>query len=197
MRSVFPHDARLVPQQAECVFKGVIHEVYQWQQKMYDGSYSTYEMLKRHDTVKVIAIVDEKIVVLEQSQPDSPKVFFDTPGGRHDHEEENELEASKRELLEETGLTFATWKLVDCFQPVEKIEQFVYIFVATDLISHGSQQLDNGEKITVHELSYEKTLEICQQSNARYMPKDILTKVGSCDGLKKLKEFSAKEAQKA
>lgn len=197
MRTYIPPDARLVPPQAKLVFKGILHEVYQWEQMMYDGTYSTYEMLKRHDTVKVIAIVDDKIIVLEQTQADSPKVFFDIPGGRHDHKNETELEAAKRELLEETGLTFSTWKLIDCFQPVEKIEQFVYIYIATDLISRTVQKLDNGEKISVHELSYEKTIGISQQPNARFMPKEILINAGSCDGLKQLREYGGKDTNQA
>ncbi len=54
-------------------------------------------MLKRPDTVKVIAIKDDKIVMLEQEQPSHP-AFYDFPGGMHDDEDETELEATKKRI---------------------------------------------------------------------------------------------------
>ncbi len=36
-----------IPPNAKRVFKGIIFDVYQWQQKMFDGSKETFEMLKR------------------------------------------------------------------------------------------------------------------------------------------------------
>src|ERR1700691_3967497 len=119
MRSYIPSDARLIPDQANCVFRGKIYDVYQWQQQMFDGSFETFEMLKRPDTVKALAIKDDSLVVLEQEQPGS-KLFFDLPGGRHDVASETELEAVKREMLEETGLTFGSWKLIEVTQPFSK-----------------------------------------------------------------------------
>ena len=35
-----------IPAMAECVFSGVRSEVYQWDQEMYDGSYSRFELLR-------------------------------------------------------------------------------------------------------------------------------------------------------
>jgi ADP-ribose pyrophosphatase len=134
MRKVLPENARLVPAKAELVFKGVIYDVYHWQQEVFDGSMATFEMLKRPDTVEAIAVRDDKIVILEQEQP-SRKTYFGLPGGRHDVEGEDELDAAKRELLEETGLSFRTWKLLKVTQPHTKIEQFVYTFLATDFES--------------------------------------------------------------
>ena len=42
--------ARLIPPEADCVFRGEIYEVHQWPQKMPDGSVKTFEMLRRPDT---------------------------------------------------------------------------------------------------------------------------------------------------
>ena len=132
MRTVIPKNARLLPAEAKLVFKGVLYDTYQWPQKMFDGSIKTFEMLKRFDTVKVIAVKDGKIVVEYQRQPNTP-YFYDVPGGWHDNENEDELQAIKRELVEETGLKFKSWKLIDVVQPFTKIDQFVYTFLASDL----------------------------------------------------------------
>lgn len=53
-----------IPSEATKVFDGVIFDVYQWQQKMFDGSIETFEMLKRVSTVGIIAIKDDKLALL-------------------------------------------------------------------------------------------------------------------------------------
>lgn len=43
-------------------------------------------------------------------------------------------------------MTFKVWKLLDVRQIDNKIEQFVYIFIATDFDRQIDQQLDVGDK---------------------------------------------------
>lgn len=188
MRSYTPPKAHLVPEQAERVFKGIIYEVYQWQQLMFDGSYQTFEMLKRPDTVKVLAIEDEQIIILDQEQPGS-EPFYDLPGGRHDVESETELQAAQREMLEETGMTFKTWKLIYVSQTFSKVESFLYIFLATDFQSQIEQHLDPGEKIKIMQLSFNEVQKILMEPETRYLPKEILEVVSSLDDLKNMPEI--------
>lgn len=189
MRTIIPKNAKLVPKEAERVFKGEIFDVYQWQQKMFDDSFETFEMLKRSDTVKIIAIKDGKIVICEEQQPNT-KVFFDVPSGRHDVKNESELDAAKREVLEETGMTFASWKLISVEQPHTKIDWFVYTFLATDFIDQADQNLDAGEKITIHLKSFEEVLRLADDPRNRYIPIDLLSEAKSIDGLLKFPEFT-------
>lgn len=154
MKKTLPHHAILLPDNAERVFKGIIFDVYQWPQKMYDGTEATFEMLKRPDTMQIIAVKDDKVVIVHDEQPNRG-VELSFPGGRAD-EDGSWLEAAKRELLEETGLTFKNWKLLAVYQPMAKIEQFVAWFVATDFVSEQPQQLDGGEKIEVELIAFDK-----------------------------------------
>lgn len=57
MRKYVPDGAKLLPKEAKKVFSGVISEVYQWPQKLFDGTTATFEMIKRPDTVKIVAIL--------------------------------------------------------------------------------------------------------------------------------------------
>jgi 8-oxo-dGTP pyrophosphatase MutT (NUDIX family) len=189
MRTIIPKNAKLVPEEAERVFKGEIFDVYQWQQKMFDGSFETFEMLKRSDTVKIIAIKDSKIVICEEQQPNT-NVFFDVPSGRHDVESESELDGAKREVLEETGMSFSSWKLISVEQPHTKIDWFVYIFLATDFIDQTEQNLDAGEKINVHLKSFEETIRLANDPRNRYIPIELLEKAGSLKGLLELPEYN-------
>ena len=191
-KRLLPPLASLVPKNATRVFKGIIYDVYQWQQEMFDGTYKTFEMLKRPSTVQVLAVKNDKIVILDQEQP-GHKPFFDLPGGRHDIIGESELEATKRELLEETGMRFKTWKLIDVTQPAPKVEQFIYLFLASDFVDQVDQHLDNGEKIKVLELAYEEVLALMNNPEVRHLPKDILRAAGSLEGLISLPEFEAIE----
>lgn len=188
MRTIIPKDARLVPENAKCVFKGKIFDVYHWQQKVFDETTDTFEMLKRPDTIKIIAIKDNRLVILDEEQPHDHH-FTDFPGGRHDKESETELDAAKRELLEETGMSFKTWKLISVQQPHTKIEWFVYVFVATDFDMQIEPKLDNGEKIHVNLKSFDEVLALTEDPNNRWLPKEILERAESIEGLINFPEY--------
>jgi 8-oxo-dGTP pyrophosphatase MutT (NUDIX family) len=154
MTRLLPKNARVVPKEAKKVFSGEIFDIYQWQQKMYDGSFATFEMAKRADTVQILSIIDNKVVVVDEEQPDGTKRINSLPGGRIDSEDDTPLDAAKRELLEETGYSFRNWKLLSIRQPQRKIEWFIYLFIAWDKTSQIPQKLDQGEKITVNKISW-------------------------------------------
>lgn len=168
MRKFIPSYAKLIPPEAELKFSGIIYDIYQWPQKLFDGSTTTFEMLKRPDTVKIIAIKDDRLIITKQEQP-RKDAFYDFPGGRVDKEDANELAAAKRELLEETGMSFKTWKLVKVEQPFNKIDWLVYTFLATDFISQTAQHLDGGEKIEVLEMTFDEVKQLANSPQSRYL----------------------------
>ena len=86
-----------------------------------------------------------------------------------DEEDADELAAAKRELLEETGLSFRNWKLIKVEQPFSKIDWLVYTFLATGLEGRVAQNLDAGEKIEVKAMSFEEVRQLMESGEARYM----------------------------
>jgi ADP-ribose pyrophosphatase len=146
-----------IPKNAKQVFKGIIFSIYQWKQKMYDGKLATFEILKRQDSVVVITEYQKKMVVIKQKQP-GHSWFLSEPSGRMDIEGESPKNAAIRELLEETGLKAGKiflWKKVI---PSRKMDYTVYIFIAKNCTKIAEQSLDNGEKIQVMLLDFEKWL---------------------------------------
>lgn len=149
-----------IPPDAKCVFKGVIFDVYQWQQEMFDGSFSTFERLKRPNTVEVIATQGDKILMSLQSQPDKPN-FYSLFGGRAEENEEP-LTTAKRELLEESGLKSEDWELLRVYEPVSKIDWCIYLYVARNCKKVAKQRLDAGERIEIAEYSFSEFLKIIE-----------------------------------
>jgi ADP-ribose pyrophosphatase len=201
MKKVIPKDGVLVPDQAELAFRGMIFDVYQWPQKLFDGSEHRFEMLKRTDTVNVICVVDGKILVIDDEQPHLGS-RRSLPGGRVDDTDRDALSAAKREILEETGYSFDNWRLVKAAQPYRKIEWFVYTFLAWDAAGRQEPALDPGEKIKVHELSFEdmkaEVVGDPGSSPQSYLgeSRDIFAAVEGIDGLLALPEFEGREVDR-
>jgi ADP-ribose pyrophosphatase len=146
---------------AKRVFKGVIFEVYQWRQKMFDGSYATFEMIKRPPTVEVIGITaDKKILILEQRQPNTP-VFYSFPGGRVD-EGETIRQGALRELREETGHTSQNLKKWKTFNEYTTMDWQINMFIARDCHKVGELMLDPGEKIKVKKITFDQLLKLAE-----------------------------------
>jgi len=155
-----PISKSITPKNAKRVFKGEIFDVYQWQQKMYDNSFATFEKLKRSDTVQVIPVTEDgKIILLRQSQPGFRKPCWSVAGGRIDGRE-TPLKAAHRELLEETGYKAKRMELWYSVQPNAKIDYAIYGFIAKGCKKVSAQNLDPGEKISLEPVSLEEFLRI-------------------------------------
>ncbi len=154
-----------MPENERKVFSGQIFTVYQWDQKLYDGSTAVFERISRADTAGVLAVTPaKKIIVTRQEQP-ALQPFWSLLGGIVDAGESPE-EAAARELLEEAGMrgVLEPWFTVE---PAEKVSWKTHQFVAHDCVRVAEQSLDKGEKIEVHEVSFEPFLELAQRPDFR------------------------------
>lgn len=147
-----------IPKQAKKIFTGVIFDTYQWEQKLYNNSLTTFEMIKRQNTVLVIATKGEKIIVACEEQPlkKSPHTLF---GGRQE-EGETPLKSAKREFLEESGMVSGDWEILHSYQPLIKIDWTIFYFIARDCKKIQDQKLDPGEKIKLVELTFEQFVKV-------------------------------------
>lgn len=155
MRIKRPISRQPLPKHAKRVFKGILFGVYQWRQKMFDGTFRTFEKLKRADSVMVLPVTkDRRIILAEQKQP-GKKPFISLVGGVVG-ENEDILEAAKRELLEETGYGSDEFILFYSTQPMSKIEWAVYTFIAKNCKKVASPNLDSGEKIRLRFVNFDE-----------------------------------------
>jgi ADP-ribose pyrophosphatase len=147
-----------IPKQAKKVFDGVLFDVYQWPQKMFDGSIETFEMVKRPDTVVIVAVTPEgQLLVLKDEQPHRD-VVLTLCSGRVEPGEDP-LDAAKRELMEETGFQSGRWEAWWAYEPSEKLDHTIHYYIARDTKKVGEQQLDAGERIEVMQMSVDVVLD--------------------------------------
>src|SRR3989338_9450986 len=117
-----------IPSNAKLAFKGVIFEVWQWEQEMFDGTTQIFERVWRFPTVEIIATVGDKILIEEQDQPDY-KNSITLVSGRAD-QSDDVLKEAKRELMEETGCESDEWSLLLKHTGETKVLREVYYFIA-------------------------------------------------------------------
>lgn len=160
-----------LPANSKMVFKGKIFDVWQWEQKMYDGTIEIFEKLRRPNTAQVITVVGDKILIQTQEQPDRKKSFNSIPGGRCDGDEDP-LAAAKRELLEETGYVSDDWELWREENPAVKIIWTVYTYVARNCRYEQLPHLDAGEKIATRLVSFDEFLMLSEDPSF-YERKDL------------------------
>lgn len=174
MKIIRPKSQQPIPDDAKKVFKGVMFDVYQWEQELFDGTKTTFEKLKRPDTVVVFAVLpDGKILLTQQEQPGKDS-FIGATGGRVD-EGEDILSVAKRELLEESGYEASEFVLWDAQHPTSKIDWVVYTFVAKGLKKISDIHLDAGEKIKHKSVTLEEFIEI--GITERFSEKEIIPKL--------------------
>lgn len=161
----------MIPENAKKVFSGILFEVYQWPQKMFDGTTEMFEMLKRQDTAEIIATKDGKIMIQEQEQPGKP-LFLCLPGGRIEYTEDS-LTGAKRELREESGFVSDEWSLFRSVQPMHKMDWRIHVFVAKDCTYQQEPQLDAGERITIRWVTLDELIGLVDKGKLAWIEQDL------------------------
>jgi ADP-ribose pyrophosphatase YjhB (NUDIX family) len=149
---------RLKSNNAKKVFKGEIFDIYQWPQKMFDGSIATFERIVRPDTVIIFPVVGEKFIMNLEKQPAS-KERMDFPMGRMEPGEKDPSKSALRELKEETGIIPKELYFLGSERLDGKILWDLHFFIAKDIKMRESPNLDNGEQITNIEYSISEIYE--------------------------------------
>lgn len=160
-----------LPDNAKRVFKGVIFDVYQWEQEMFDGSTTIFEKVKRPPTVEIIATVGDKILIEEQDQPDR-KNNVNLVSGRV--ESEDILSEAKRELLEETGYASDDWTLYFKHDNHGKVIHDVYYYIARNCKKISEPNLDAGEKIETKLITFEEFIRLSEEPNFWVGPEFVI-----------------------
>lgn len=152
-----------IPHNAKKVFDGIIFDVFQWEQELFDGSTTTFEAATRQDSVLIIPTTKDSILLSYEEQPHFParlRLF----GGRIE-EHEDPLTAGKRELLEETGLSSDDWTKFSEYNPDSVIQWKAYVYIARSVTKIQEPQPESGERIEVREHSFGDFVQLIEKGH--------------------------------
>lgn len=162
-----------IPDSAKKVFTGVIYDVYQREQKLFDGRITIFEKAKRSWSVSIIPIKDHKILLAKERQPwmDLPK--WSMLWWRVEINESYE-EAAKRELLEESGLRTDDIELLLDENIDQKLLWKRSYFIARNVNQVSEISLDWWEEITLEWITRDFFVELCVNGDMNYPGFEIM-----------------------
>ncbi len=130
------------------VYKGKLLDVFMDHVSLPDGAITTREYIKHNGAVCIVALDGKgNIAVERQFRYPFHREVIEIPAGKLDSSTEDHLEAAKRELREETGITAKKFKFIgELYPSVAYTTEVIYMYLATDL-SFGERELDENERI--------------------------------------------------
>lgn len=153
---------------SEEIFKGVVVHLYKDQVKLPNGSESVREVLRDCRAVCVIPVdSDGNVTMVRQYRYAHSKVLCEIPAGKLDAGEDF-LDAAKRELLEETGITAGKYTFLgEIYTTPAFVDEVIYMYMATELSESGEQHLDRDEFLNVEKIPLSELVDMTMRGEIR------------------------------
>lgn len=131
---------------SEEVFRGTLLDVFRDTVKLPNGGAAHREYIKHVGAVAMIALTDDgKVYIERQYRYPVDEVITEIPAGKLNDRSEDRLEAAKRELAEETGLTADRWDFIgDVYVTAAYSDEVISIYLARGL-HKGEARPDEDE----------------------------------------------------
>lgn len=166
------------------VFQGEIFSVWQWEQKLYDGSTAIFEKIERPDYAFMVGTLpDKRILLVWDEQPHREGAL--TPAGGKVEAGESPEEAAEREFQEETG--YKATIIIPWFsgKPQGKVDFTSYAFIGRNIQKTGDPTPEAGEKISLRFFTFDEFLALGQDESLRELRLRIMLLEAQLDQKKK------------
>ena len=139
------------------IYKGKIVNLRKDDAMLPNGKMCVREIVEHAKGVVLAALTeDNELIFVRQFRYPYMEVVLELPAGKVE-EGEDPLEAGKRELLEETGVTAEEYIDLGEFYPsCGFTDEIIYMYLAKGL-SQGSQHLDEDEFLNVEKIPLQKS----------------------------------------
>lgn len=135
---------------SELIFDGKIVHLYKDTVELPNGKEATREVIRHVGAVGVIPVTDNgEFILVKQFRYPFGEVLTEIPAGKLDSKDEDIIEAVKRELREETGVTAEElYFLGDLIPSCAILDEVIHLFMAKGL-SYGDCDPDDDEFLNV------------------------------------------------
>ena len=132
------------------VFDGIILHIDHLTNELPNGHLAQREVARHIGASAVIPVDGEgNVWLVRQFRACIDQVLLEIPAGKLDYKGEDRLEAARRELREETGLTAGSWQhLADIYTTPGFSDERISLYLARDL-ERGESQPDEDEFLNV------------------------------------------------
>ncbi len=152
-------DQKLIEQtlSSKMVYSGPVFDVYSDSVQLSNGAEARRDYLLHRGAVAIVPLDDEGNVIMErQFRYPHKRVMYEIPAGKLEAFDTDPLDAAKRELLEETGVTAADISSLGIYVPSPAIlSEKIHIYLARGL-SFGDTCPDEDEFLEVERIPLDK-----------------------------------------
>jgi ADP-ribose pyrophosphatase len=151
---------------SEKIFEGKMISLQVDEVELPNGRYSKREMIKHPGAVAILAITDEKrIVLVEQYRKPTNRALIEIPAGKLEPGEKPEITAV-RELEEETGYACDKLEFITSFYTAPGFaDEILHIYKATGLKKiEEPKSADEDEFVELMEVTLEEAVQLLQEN---------------------------------
>ncbi|WP_413309031.1 NUDIX hydrolase [Bacillus sp. 1P10SD] len=150
---------------SEEIFSGKVISLHLQDVELPNGKQSKREIIKHPGAVAILAITDDKkVVMVEQYRKALERTIVEIPAGKLEKGEEPPI-CARRELEEETGYECESLELLTSFYTSPGFaDEIVHVYLATGLTKkENSAALDEDEFVNLEELTLEEAQQYVQE----------------------------------
>ena len=151
----------------ERIFEGKVLNLRVDTVELPNKKYSKRELIEHSGGVTVVALTDQKeIVLVKQYRKAIEDFLLELPAGKLEYKEDP-LECGKRELKEETGYTSDNFELLgETYSSPGYSTEKIYIYLAQDL-KEGESELDEGEYLEVEKIDIKQVMKMIENNELK------------------------------
>ena len=124
------------------------------------------EVLRRPDSVSIVAVDDDLVVVVRQTRAGASGRTLELPAGSIEDGEIPE-ETAARELAEECGLTAGAWRRLGSFWAAPDYStEFVHAYEARELADVGIGEREEGDDLVTERLPLARLVDELSDANS-------------------------------